>query len=498
MMTKLNSRSDRGARGMAATLMALVLLAMPAAALAQGTRIEMPRNRYDIREDVQAGQQAAQEVERQLPIIRDQEIEGYVNNLGGRLVSAIPQQFQHPQFRYYFRVVNARDLNAFALPGGPMYINRGMIEAARTEGELAGVMAHEISHIALRHATSQATKGQKYQIGSILGQIAGAVIGGVPGAILGQGTQVITGLKQLQYSREYETQADILGSQIMARAGYDPRDLANVFRTIQSQGGGRGGPEWMSSHPDPGNRYQRINQEAQLLRVSAGQTARDSREFQRIQSRLRGGGRAPSMEEIARGQQGGGGYPQDTRYPQDERYPQDQRYPQDPRYPDHGGNYGRVQYPSSRYRTVGDNQTFRMNVPDNWREFGQGNSVMYVPEGAYGNQGITHGVIIGRDREQYTDLNRATQQYVSELLQGNPHLRAQGGMRQHSIGGRAARQVTLVGRSPVTGDTEIVNTYVTMMRNGDIFYVNLVAPQRDYRSFEPAFVQVLRSIQLAN
>jgi beta-barrel assembly-enhancing protease len=489
-MTKLNSRRDARPRSFAATLMAFVLLAMPAAALAQGTRIEMPSNRYDIREDVQAGQQAAQQVEQQMPIIRDQEIESYVNSLGSRLVSAIPQQFQHPQFRYYFRVVNARDLNAFALPGGPMYINRGMIEAARTEGELAGVMSHEISHIALRHATAQATKGQKYQIGSVLGQIAGAVIGGVPGAILGQGSQIFTGLKQLQYSREYETQADILGSQIMARAGYDPRDLANVFRTIQGQGGG-GGPEWMSSHPNPGNRYERINQEAQLLRVSSREVARDSREFQRIQQRLRGGGRAPSMEEIARGQ---GGYQQDTRYPQDNRYPQDPNYPQQGGV---SGNYGRVDYPSNRYRQVGGN-VFRMNVPDNWREFGQGNSVMYVPEGAYGNTGITHGVMVGTERMQYNDLNRATQQYVNELLQANPHLRAQGGLRQHSISGRQARQVTLVGRSPVTGRNEIVNTYVTVLRNGDIFYINVVAPQNEYRVFEPAFVQVLRSLQLAN
>ncbi|HEY9282616.1 MAG TPA: M48 family metallopeptidase [Pyrinomonadaceae bacterium] len=494
-MTKLNSRRVSGARGVGAALMAFVLLAMPAAALAQGTAIPMPKNRYDVREDVQAGQQAAQEVERQMPIVRDGEIDGYINSLGQRLVSAIPSQFQQPQFRYTFRVVNARDLNAFALPGGPMYINRGMIEAARNEGELAGVMSHEISHVALRHATAQATRGQKYQIGSVLGQIAGAVIGGVPGAILGQGTQIFTGLKQLKYSREYETQADILGSQIMARAGYDPRDLANVFRTIQSQGAG-GGPEWASSHPDPGNRYQRIQQEAQLLRVSAREVARDSREFQRIQSRLRGGGRAPSMEEIARGQ---GGYQQDTRYPQDNRNPQGQNYPQDPNYPNQGGgNYGRVQYPSGRYVTVGDNQLFRMEVPDNWRQFGQGNSVMYVPEGAYGNNGITHGIMVGVDREQYTDLNRAAQQYVSDLLQVNTHLRAQGGLRQHSMGGRVARQVRLVGRSPVTGQTEVVDVFVTTLRSGEIFYVNLVAPQREYRAFEPAFLQAIRSLQLAN
>ena len=86
-----------------------------------------------------------------------------IPSVGQRLVAAIPSEFQHPEFRYNFRVVDARDINAFALPGGPMYVNRGMIEAARNEGEMAGVMAHEISHVALRHATAQATETQKYQ-----------------------------------------------------------------------------------------------------------------------------------------------------------------------------------------------------------------------------------------------------------------------------------------------------------------------------------------------
>src|ERR1044072_7584067 len=94
----------------------------------------------------------AAQVERQMPIMRDEMVESYVERVGQRLVAAIPQEFQHPEFRYSFKVVNARDINAFALPGGPMFVNRGMIEAARNEGEMAGVMAHEISHVALRRA----------------------------------------------------------------------------------------------------------------------------------------------------------------------------------------------------------------------------------------------------------------------------------------------------------------------------------------------------------
>ncbi len=286
----------RAQRLMAAAA-AVALFAMPLSILGQ-TRIEMPKNKYKVSDDVELGRKAAQQVEQQMPILRDSSVDDYVESVGQRLVAAIPQQFRRPEFRYSFQVVNARDINAFALPGGPMYVNRGMIEAARNEGEMAGVMAHEISHVALRHATAQATETQKFQLGSVLGQIAGAVIGGVPGAIIGTGSQIGFGAGALKYSRKYETQADILGAQIMANAGYDPRDLARMFQTIQRQGGGSSGG-WFSSHPSPSDRNARINQEAALLRIRPG-TGSDSRGFQQAQSRLRGMGRAQTMEEIAR------------------------------------------------------------------------------------------------------------------------------------------------------------------------------------------------------
>ena len=130
---------------------------MPLATFGQ-TRISMPKNKYKVQDDIKIGREAAQQVEQQMPILNDAETTRYVQEVGRRLVDAIPSQFQQPAFQYNFSVVNARDINAFALPGGPMYVNRGMIEAAKNEGEMAGVMAHEISHVALRHATAQQTK----------------------------------------------------------------------------------------------------------------------------------------------------------------------------------------------------------------------------------------------------------------------------------------------------------------------------------------------------
>ncbi|MCA1592943.1 MAG: M48 family metallopeptidase [Acidobacteria bacterium] len=494
-MTNINNRR---AHRLTAWLMALAILVMPLAALGQ-TRIEAPRNKYNVQDDVKAGQQAAQQVYQQMPMLRDEGIRSYVNSVGSRLVSAIPSEFQHPEFRYSFDVVDARDINAFALPGGPLFVNRGMIEAAHNEGEMAGVMAHEISHAALRHATAQATETQKYQIGSVLGQIAGAVIGGPIGGIVGAGSQIGFGAGALKYSRKYETQADILGAQIMARAGYDPRDLANMFRTIERQGGGSGGPEWLSSHPNPGNRYERINQEAAMLRVNPNAATQDTRQFRDVQARLRGFPRARSMEEIARsGQQNPnqGNYPNDRRNPNDGRYPNDGRNPQDDSY----GRGERVAYPSTRYRNDGNN-LFRVAIPENWRQLGsEGNSVSYAPEGAYGSQGITHGVMFGTDREQYSDLQRASQQYVNDLLQaqGNTYLRQSGGFQRTTVNGRNALATTLMGRSPITGRTERVTIITTMLGSGDLFYMAGVAPSDEYGTYQRTFADILRSLQLSN
>src|SRR5262249_8810478 len=274
-------------------VMAIVLL--PLGTPAQ-TQIKLHDNKYKPQDDVRLGRQAAAEAEQQFPLLRDAQVASYVERVGQRLVAAIPPEFQHPEFHYYFKVVNASDINAFALPGGPMYVNRGMIQTARTEGEMAGVMAHEISHVALRHGTAQATKAQKYNVlGGILG-IGGAIIGGPAGAaaqVAGQGV----GVYFLKFSREYETEADLLGARIMANAGYDPRDLANVFRTLEQQGGGGGG--FLSDHPSPSNRSARINQEAQYLRVNTAARL-DSREFRGIQERLRGYPAALTMAQIQR------------------------------------------------------------------------------------------------------------------------------------------------------------------------------------------------------
>ena len=410
-------------------------------------------------------------------MLRDDGVDDYVERVGQRLVQNIPNEFRHSQFRYTFDVVDVSDLNAFALPGGPMYINRGMLEAAKNEGEVAGVLAHEISHVALRHGTAQAGKATPYQVGSILGQIGGAILGGVLGQVISLGSQVIPGTLFLKYCREYERQADTLGAQIMARSGYDPRDMASMFQTIQSKGGG-GGPEWLSSHPNPGNRQAAITKEAALLRVS--NPIRNTPEFTQVRARLQRMAPAPTTEQVMR--QGGG----------------NRRTSRDTGYP--SGQVGQVEPPSGRYETFDGGNLFRIAVPSNWRELQGNNSVTFAPEGGYGNfQGqsvFTHGLQVGMEGSNARDLRTATNQLVQALAQSNPQLRQSGGYTSISVAGRPGLVTLLSNVSDVTREQERIALYTMRLNDGSLFFVVGVAPAREFNNYRQIFDQSVRSLQL--
>src|SRR5712691_1113770 len=475
----MNNANHRISARLAAWLVAVAIVAMPIASLAQ-TQISYHSNKYKPSDDVKLGRQAAAEAEQQFPLLRDSQVQSYVESVGQRLVAAVPTEFQHPEFRYYFRVINASDINAFALPGGPMYVNRGMIQAAHNEGEMAGVMAHELSHVALRHGTAQATKAQKYGLlAGILG-IGGTILGG-PG--LGQIAQGSVGVYFLKFSREYETEADLLGARIMANAGYDPRDLANMFQTIEAQGGGGGG--FLSDHPSPANRYARINQEAQYLRVR--EQTRDDTEFRSIKERLRRYPRAQTMAEI---QRSGGRYPnQGNNYPDQN----DNNYPSNP-------PRGRVAYPSSRLRTYSEFGVVQVSVPDNWRELSDRGSVWFAPEGAYGSTNgqvvYTHGVNIGTAQTNSRNLQQASNEFVSALQQGNGNLRARSNYQRMDVDGRYGLLITLGNTNEATGRSEIINVVTTQLRSGDLLYLITVSPENEYSSYQNTFLNILRSLRL--
>lgn len=459
---------------------ALVALLSSASVAVGQTTIVAPANKYSVQEDVKLGREAAQQVEEQLPLLRDTQIENYVQTLGARIAENIPPEFRHPEFRYTFKVVNLRDINAFALPGGPMYVNRGMIEAAKTEGEVAGVIAHEISHVALRHGTAGAGKQTPYAIGSVAGQILGAIIGGGLGQVVSAGSQIIPGALYLKFPREYEKQADILGAQTMAPAGYDPRDMANMFKTIEKTSG-NGGPEFLSDHPNPANRYKYIEEEAQSLRVT--NSIRDSRAFDQVKAKLRQMPQAPTTEDVMRNQQGG-------------------RRTSQGRYPDSQQQIGRVEPPSSQVQSYDEAGMFRVSVPSNWRELPGNSTVTFAPDGGYGDyQGqsvFTHGMEFGIDRTENHDLRTATDELLKGLSQSNPRMRRGGNSSSSTIDGHRALATTLTNVSDATGQPEQIVLYTTLLNNGGLFYAIGVAPSNEFGSYQQIFNRVVRSVQLTD
>ncbi|HMD36596.1 MAG TPA: M48 family metalloprotease, partial [Vicinamibacterales bacterium] len=279
---------------------------MTAAPLDAQTVIKPPKNKFTPQQDVQLGKEAADEVRKQYPVITDEHIQQYLTRLGDRLVAAAPTDLKQSVYEYSFTPVNLKEINAFALPGGPMFVNRGMFGAAAAEAEVVGVMAHELSHVLLRHGTANATKASNpwLQIGQLAGQVGGAMMGGQLGGLIAQGSEFGLGTILLRYSRDFEKQADLLGTQIMAKAGYDPRSLAHMFETIEKEAGNGGNPQWLNSHPNPGNRSQYINQEAASLTIA---TAADASEFQPMKSAFAALPPAKSMGDLAKAKSPSGG-----------------------------------------------------------------------------------------------------------------------------------------------------------------------------------------------
>ncbi len=238
-------------------------------------------NLFSKQQDVQLGEEAATQVRKEKDVIKDPVLTTYVNRIGKRLASS--QEAQRSGFPFTFEVIADPTINAFALPGGPMFIHTGLLKAVDNEAQLAGVMGHEMAHVILRHGTNQASKANLIELPAALaGQMAGK------NSMMGQLAQLGIGLGAnsvlLKFSRTDESQADLTGAHIMAEAGYDPMEMAHFFTKLSSPGKGFAGSvaQFMSDHPNPDNRERAIEQEARLL--PAQKYGYESGDFKRMKS----------------------------------------------------------------------------------------------------------------------------------------------------------------------------------------------------------------------
>jgi hypothetical protein len=377
--------------------------------------------------------------------------------------------------------VNLKEINAFALPGGPMFVHRGMFDAAAEEGEVVGVMAHELSHVLLRHGTANASKAQNpwLQLGQIAGVVGGAVVGGGVGSMIAQGSQFGLGTLLLRYSRDFEKQADLLGAQIMARAGYDPRALAHMFETIAREAqsnGGSGAPQWMSSHPDPGNRTAYITKEAEALTIAS---PADTSQFTPIKTTFASLPPAKSVGDLAKGRDessGGGGAVKSV------------------------GTPGQpVARPSGQYKDISGGKVFQASVPSEWTVLASKSAIKVVPQNGYGELNgqtiFSHGIEFGITKAGSRDLQEATNTWLKAIGQNNPELRVAGNQQATRISQRSAIVTPLSNPSPLGGQ-ERIGVYTTFLADGSLFYYLTIVQEKDAAGFDAAFQRVAESIRL--
>jgi beta-barrel assembly-enhancing protease len=234
-------------------------------------------------QEAQLGAQYAAEINRELPIVQNPAVHNYINQLGRSIAQRVD-----PRLTYTFYVVNAPEVNAFAIPGGHIYVNRGLIERSGNLSELAGVLGHEIGHVVERHGLEQMARMQNTQLGLNLGYI---LLCRAPGqleqAAVGAAAQ---GLIIAPHSREAENEADEVAVQYLVQTGINPEGLVTMFRQlIQERNGSPGSLEqWFSTHPLTEDRIDHVSQLISALPSSARNLPRDSQAFQQFRQQVRG------------------------------------------------------------------------------------------------------------------------------------------------------------------------------------------------------------------
>ena len=253
-------------------------------ARADRTKLKPGMNSFSPQQDIELGRKVATEIEQKTQLCNAPKVDAYLTKLGMKLVENL--NTRGVEYPWEFHCVNDKSINAFALPGGFVFVNRGAIEAADNEAQLAGVMAHELSHVALRHGTNQATKAQYAQLGSGILGVAGGIFGGTAGAAAAGVGQLAFGSVLLKYSRGAETQADVMGTQVLFDSGYDPRALAAFFENLNAQTAGKNPPEFFSDHPNPDHRIERVEEEIQKLGGAPEGARKDSAEFEAVKKEV--------------------------------------------------------------------------------------------------------------------------------------------------------------------------------------------------------------------
>jgi Zn-dependent protease with chaperone function len=433
-------------------LVAMILLTVTV--LAERTRLK-PATSGPPQEDIQLGLQAAKEAEKDLVLINNRDATDYISSLGNAIVTRAPNDNNFP---FTFKIVNDKAINAFALPGGPVYVNRGAIEAADNEAQIAGVMGHEAGHVILRHGMALAKRADKTQAG--LG-ILGAVFGNsTVGKIAGAGVGLAGNAYLLRNSRDAESQADLMGTQILYDNGYDPMAMVEFFDKLAKEHKGTKTEQFFSNHPIPENRITKVSDEIARIGPAPINPRKDSESFQRVKKLLLA---MPDPPKPA---------PASTTGPAPAAPPA----------------------PSTRmsdFQVTG----LQLRHPDNWKAAVQGTNITLAPAGGVNEKGdLAYGMLIDVFKPANTrDLDQATAQFLDGLRMGNPAIKIVRSKVQAQLGGQPAQLNELSNTSPL-GGTETDLVYTVLKSDGTLQFFVQVAPTKGMPQYQSAFRAILDSV----
>ncbi len=414
-------------------------------------------NLYSKQQDIELGKQAASRILQQYQQVQSRDLQAYVKKIGERLAKT--PSASSSGFPFSFTLLNYKEINAFALPGGPTFIFTGLVKAADSEGDLAGVLSHELSHVVLRHGTQQASKQNIIERPALLiGALNSlTLLGRLINVGLGLGLNGIF----LKYSRTDESEADALGTHIMSEAGYDPVNLARFFEKLEAHGGA-GVPEFLSDHPSPGNRVEAVEAEARTLphRVYTA----DNREFDGVKLAI---AKLPPPPDLR---------PKDI---------------------------GIASANAAGYNKL-NTQQFSIEYASTWRAHGDTESAVLalapsegIVIGTNGEPAIGYGVVLSYF---FTDpgrssLSDATDDLIQHLRTVDPGIRRSGDQKRTEVDKQPALTTQLASSSPFGGDE--IDMLVTVARPEGLFHLIFISPERDWNEAHLTFEHMVQSIHFA-
>jgi hypothetical protein len=458
----------------------LLCIFAPQRALAR-VELQPCQNNVSPEKQIELGRRAAQQVYREMPVLPDSSpVTQYVQSLGQKLAAQAPGY----QWPFNFHVANVSDINAFALPGGSIFVNLGTIQAADTEAQLAGVMAHEISHVVLQHSVCNLGKEERMGTMAGIGQIAGGVLlGGAAGELAGKGIGMTAQMGFLKMSRGAEKQADLEGVGILYDAGYDPRAMLQFFEIVEAKYG-EGGKQFLSDHPNPGNRNEYVDREITTFEPRTNNIV-NTPEFRAIHQQV-ANMHAYTGKEVASGV-----WRRSTPNPTGSTGANESA--------SNSSANNRVNTAPPQYWTTFQGEGFSMAVPSDWQVRRNQNAALLAPPdgisvGANGQrETLVCGVVTDVYKPEHPASLRDTfDSLVKELARANPGLEP-GPVNRVTVADTPVD--TMEGTNQFANNGRGEHDWIIGVPvNREMRYFVFVAPETDFKAMRSTFERILNSI----